>query len=106
MGSRTNEVIPLLKEFKKNVNAEIEIDKMILFGSRAKGKARKTSDVDILLISRDFKGKKYFKRSPVFYRMWNYTYDVDIICLTPEEFEKKKEQISIIQEAARDGIEI
>ena len=106
MGKEKNRVIALLKEFKQDANKRIKVDKLIFFGSRAKGKWKKTSDIDLLLISRDFKGKKYFKRSPPFYLMWNYQYDVDIICLTPQEFAKKQKEISIIHQAAKEGIEI
>ena len=38
--------------------------------------------------------------------MWGYDYDVDIICLTPQELDKKKKEIGIIKEAVREGIEI
>ncbi len=97
------EVGLLLKEFKKNLARKIKVDKLILFGSRAKGKSEKSSDIDLLIVSRDFRGKKYFKRSPEFYLMWDYPYDVDILCLTPEELEEKRNQIGVIQEALKEG---
>lgn len=100
------DMINLLQTFKKKANQKAKIDKMIFFGSRAKGKAKKKSDIDLLLISKDFKGKKYFKRSPPFYLMWDYKYDVDILCLTPNEFAKKKKEIGIVQQASKEGIEI
>ena len=90
-----------------NRNKEIaKIDKAILFGSRATGKNKKDSDIDLILISKDFKNKKSYKRSPEYYLNWNLPYDGDIICLTPKEFEKKKKQIGIIKTAVEEGIEI
>lgn len=106
MDKKKARLIKLLKIFKNNVNKKIKIDKLILFGSQATDKARKDSDVDLLFISEEFKGKKYFKRSPEFYLMWNYDYNVDIICLTPKEVIKRKKEIGIIKEAITNGIEI
>lgn len=106
MDQEKNKLVKELKKFKKNINKNIQIDKLIFFGSRALGKQKKASDVDILLISKDFKGKKYFKRSPPFYLMWDYSYDVDILCLTPNELAKKQKQIGLIRQAVKEGIEI
>ena len=106
MGTQKNNLKKLLQKFKKEVNKTVKVEKLIFFGSRARGRAQKKSDVDILLISKDFKGKKYFKRSPPFYLLWNNKYDVDILCLTPKEFEKKQREIGIIRQAAHEGIEI
>jgi hypothetical protein len=104
MDKKKDKLIPLLKEFKKNASKKVKIDKLIFFGSRATKKSKKTSDIDLLLISKNFKGKKYFKRSPKFYLMWDYPYDVDILCLTPEELAKKQKQTGIIQQAVKEGI--
>lgn len=103
---KRKDIIKLLQNFKQNANQIARIDKMVFFGSRAKGTAKKRSDIDLLLVSSDFKKKKYFKRSPPFYLLWDYNYDVDILCLTPEELAKKQKEIGIIQQALKEGIEI
>jgi len=104
MDKKSNELIVKLKEFKQNTWNKIILDKIILFGSRAKGTAKKNSDVDLILVSKDFKGEKSFKRPAQFYVDWNYDYDVDIICLTPQELERKKKQIGLIKNALKEGI--
>tara|TARA_Y100000031_G_scaffold138380_1_gene164235 strand:+ start:260 stop:580 length:321 start_codon:yes stop_codon:yes gene_type:complete len=104
MDKKKDKLKYILKEFKREVNKKIKIEKLIFFGSRATKKSKKESDIDILLISKSFKGKKYFKRSPEFYLMWDYPYDVDILCLTPEELAKKQKQAGIIQQAVKEGI--
>ena len=40
------------------------------------------------------------------YDYWNLNYPVDFLCYTPKEFNKLKNQITIVREAVRDGIEI
>ena|SRR3990167_5293223 len=106
MDKKNDAIIPMLKEFKKKAGKKIKLDKLIFFGSRATGKSKKNSDVDLLLISKKFKGKKHFKRSPLFYLIWDYPYDADILCLTPEELKKKMGQIGVVKQAVKEGIEI
>ena len=91
-----------LKEFAKEIN----VDSMYLFGSRAWGKAKKDSDVDLLLVSDRFKGVRRLRRSPALHLKWDLKYPVDFICLTSNEFKEKKNQIGVIQEAVKKGIKI
>lgn len=98
--------IDQLKEFKKEVEKRIKIQKMILFGSRAYGKPKKYSDFDILIVSSDFKGKDSLVRGRELYKSWNINSPVDFICYTPEEFKKLKKQPTIAQVAAKEGKEI
>lgn len=106
MDSEQDRILSIVRDFKKEISRKIRLDKCILFGSRACGKEKEYSDIDLLLVSNDFQGKKYFKRSPELYLMWNFHYDVDILCLTPSEFDRKKNSIGIIRDASVNGIEI
>ena len=99
-------VLKRVRKFLEKVKKTTDIEQTIIFGSRITGQATESSDVDILIISRDFENKKSYKRSPKFYLLWNLPYDVDIICLTPEEFKKKKKQIGIIKQAVEEGIRL
>jgi predicted nucleotidyltransferase len=47
---RTKHIV-LLKKFKKDLTKHITIQRMILFGSRAHGKATRWSDFDLLIVS-------------------------------------------------------
>jgi len=55
-----NEIINLLNIFNKKTEKRINLDKIIFFGSKAKGVENERSDVDLLLISEDLEGKKIF----------------------------------------------
>lgn len=79
---------------------------MIFFGSRAEGKYNRYSDVDIIIVSQKFKKLKSFQRPTVLRLKWNLSYPVDMLCYTPEEFEIRKKQPSIVKEAVETGIEI
>lgn len=96
-------ILPYLKKIKE----EFKPDKVILFGSRARGDYKAESDYDLLIIAKVFKGKNIYDRSVAAYHLKrNVPVAMDIICLTPTEFEKKKKEIGIIQEAAKEGITI
>ncbi len=104
MDRKKNEIILLVKSFKKKISKKTKIDKMILFGSQATGKAKKNSDIDLVIVSKDFEKKKYFERSPELYNLWDNDTDIDLICITPAEFSVKSKQIGLIRQALKEGI--
>ena len=96
----------LVKEFKENLRKTFPIKKIILFGSRVKGKTHKWSDFDLIIVSDKFKGIISFKRGSLLYDFWNYNYPVDFLCYTPEEFNSLKKRVTIVNQAVKEGIEI
>lgn len=99
-------ILKKLKLFKDKLKRNFNVSKIILFGSRAMGNFHEDSDVDLIVVSEDFKGKKFRYRSIGFYDYWDLGYPVDFLCYTPEEFEKFKGQVTIVREAVENGIEI
>lgn len=102
MGKKTA-LTKLLRQFAQEISPEYPLRSMYFFGSRAVGKARRDSDVDLLLVSPVFQGQRRLQRAPPLYLKWNLDYPVDFICLTPEEFSKKKNEIGIVREAIKSG---
>lgn len=104
-----DELIIKLKEFKQQVIKKYGVKKIILFGSYSKDNVREDSDVDLIIVG-DFKSKGNLHRAPIFYKEWhlvqNIDLPVDIICYTSEEFDKLKNQITIVKEAIKEGMEI
>lgn len=99
-------LIKKLKIFRNMINSEIPVEKMFLFGSYAIGKARRWSDIDLIIVSPKFRRKKSYQRARRLYDYWDLNYPVDFLCYTPEEFNKLKKQITIVREAVETGIEI
>ncbi len=104
MGEREN-IINGLKAFRRDLDQAIHVEKMILFGSRASGTARRDSHIDLIIVSDFFEGKRC-KRALGFRRFWRLTYPVDFICYTSGEFENLSKQVSLVREAVDTGIEI
>ena len=100
-----NKFINELKKFKNNIKDHQKVDKMILFGSRARGDYNKNSDVDIIIVG-DFKNKKNLYRAPKLHMKWHLDLPIDLICLNKKEYVSLKNKISIISTAVKEGIEI
>ena len=101
-GIDTEKIIEEIKNFKKKINAE----KIIIFGSFARGEFGENSDIDLILVSKNFRGKKFHERYKGLWLKWNLNIPVDFLCYTPEEFEKLKKGVNIVSEAVKEGIEI
>ena len=102
MGKKES-LMRFLLNFKKAVSGVMPITKMILFGSMARGDFKKDSDVDLIVVSSEFKGTLFSKRNSKLYDFWNVDYPVDFLCLTPDEFDKMKKQVSIVSMALKEG---
>jgi predicted nucleotidyltransferase len=86
-------------------------DEMWLWGSRAYGSPGEYSDIDLIVVSRKFSDIKFLRRMYKFIETIGLLGDknaeaVDVLCYTPDEFARKREQISIVNEAIRKGIRI
>lgn len=96
-------VYKIITAFRKAIEAEgIRADKMILFGSYATGQSREDSDIDIVVISRDFQNKSYWERidilSNAIYRVLE---PIEASAFTPEEWQRED---SIIVDFAKNGV--
>ena len=98
--------LKIVELFKKTISKKIDIQKLILFGSRARGDFKKDSDFDLIVVSDEFINTRGYKRAPDMYRAWNTDYSVDFVCLTSDEFERMKDCPTIVNLAVREGIEI
>jgi len=84
----------------------LQIQAAYLFGSRARGDALKESDVDVILVSQDFADQDFFERMTHMYRFWDGPESIEPLYYTPDEFSKKKSQITIVREAMKDAVPI
>jgi len=98
-----NEVIRFLAKCLRDKG--LNISKIIVFGSYAYGKATDESDIDIVIVSNDFKGKNIFERAELtkeaeIMTIKKFLISLDIITMTPEELEIGT---SLIADYAKNG---
>ena len=106
MDKKKDRAMKSIEVFIKKVRKIISVEKFILFGSRARGDYKEGSDIDLVIVSKDFENLRYIKRSPPFYLLWESPYDIDIICLTPKEFTQRVRERGIMRQAVKEGIEL
>jgi predicted nucleotidyltransferase len=81
-------------------------EKVILFGSQARGDAHPESDYDILVIVDKIEDELKTERQ-LYKNMFGVGAGVDIIVKTPENVEKSKNMlVSVVKEALKEGIVI
>lgn len=80
--------------------------KVILFGSRARGDWIKESDYDFIVVSPRFEGVPFPSRPVELYRLWKGSPGIELLCYTPDEFERKRREISIVAEGVKEGVEL
>jgi len=100
------QLAPFVHDFARRLREEVGATTVILFGSRARGDSLRESDYDFVVVSERFEGMPFFQRPVDLYRLWQGKPGAELLCYTPEEFERKRRQITIVREAVREGIEL
>ncbi|MFH1255746.1 MAG: nucleotidyltransferase domain-containing protein [Candidatus Diapherotrites archaeon] len=94
-----------VKWIAKKLKQKYRLERLVLFGSRARGDNFIHSDYDFIVVSNDFKGKRFDERMAEVHGLWNKKEFIEPLCYTPEEFKEKK-KTGIIRKALMEGIEI
>ena len=79
--------------FVARIDDKIGVEQALLFGSTAKRKRRRTSDVDLIIVSKAFNSVPHHERPGVLENMWNYKEELETLTYTPEEFEQVKSRL-------------
>lgn len=101
--SNVKKVIKFLEESLRD--SGLEVIKIILFGSHTRREANSESDIDVVIVSEDFRNKDIFERVKLIKEaeiktIKRFMIPLDIITMTPEEFES---ETSLISNYARNG---
>ncbi len=87
----------------------IAAERVLLFGSRARGQHQPDSDYDLIIVSPRFRGVARRERG---YGLRNIFYEVagrapmDLVCLTPEEFEEAQRRITLVAAVLPEAIDL
>lgn len=78
-------------------------DRIILFGSYANGEPTPDSDLDLLIVM-PVEGSGRNKANEIDLALADRTIPLDVLVVTPQQFENQKDVIgSIVREAVREG---
>ena len=101
------EVSRFVREKLDAIKREYSPSRLIVFGSRAVGSPREESDIDVIVVSEQFRGVRYPIRMGQFLIRIRPHVHVDALCYTPEEFDEMlKRQSPFVRMAVATGIHI
>jgi predicted nucleotidyltransferase len=80
---------PPIKAMVKQIVEQFDPEKIILFGSHARGNATPDSDVDLLVVM-PIRGSKRDTRIAIAVSLSNFGVPVDIVLSTPPELEERR----------------
>ena len=97
--------ISILKDLTRQKG--IDVDRIVVFGSYARGEEKKGSDIDIIIVSRNFEGKDIFERVEIASGLHRELVEktmmpADIMYYSPTEWEQGNSLI--INQAKEEGI--
>jgi len=78
--------------------------RVIAFGSRVRGDALSTSDLDLILVSPWFDSVPFLRRAATILEVLDYPGGLELLCYTPEEFEERSQELGIVRVALEQGI--
>ncbi len=103
MGERAPDVERIVSQFVAALSSQVHVDKVILFGSRARGEATDDSDIDLLIISSDF-GRDILADYTLLYRCMPLApVDIDVIPHTPGQIAAAEPE-TFLATALEDGV--
>lgn len=92
-----------IQDAVQRIVCRFDPDRIILFGSGARGQTTPDSDVDILVVM-PVEGSQRKKAGEIDLVLADRIVPMDVIVVTPEQFERQKSMIgTIVREAAREG---
>jgi predicted nucleotidyltransferase len=107
--NKIKKVKRIIKEYLKELKPHIKIEKVLLFGSFAKRKFHKDSDIDLIIISPDFKKIEFMERLIWLSKKRGEKFmspAMDILGYSPEEFEKISKESIVLKEAKEKGLRV
>ncbi len=97
------EIMHALDEMVQRIVGRFHPDRIILFGSHAKGISTDDSDLDLLIVM-SVEGSRRGKANEIDLALADRTIPIDVIVVTPDQFERQRDMIgTIIREAVREG---
>jgi predicted nucleotidyltransferase len=102
------EIYSIITEYKQKLEAlGIKVKKIILYGSHATGNAKKESDIDLVVLSDDFKDKDLWERLCLLGRArMGIKRPMEIIGFTEEEFKAEDKGTFVGDEIKTKGVEV
>jgi len=101
-GADREELIEEIRHFL----ARVGVAEAIFFGSRERDDARPHSDLNLVLLSESFEGRPLPRLLKELQRRWHCDVQLEMLPVTPQEFEEMQDWNRLAAEAAQRGVRI
>ena len=88
------------------IRAAFSPEKVLVFGSRVRGRAHADSDIDTIIIAEAFRGIPFVNRAAFVMRSAKFDRHVAYLCYTPDEYERTKNRSIILRDAAAYAVDV
>lgn len=109
MATISDQAKQVAEKYVKHIRSKLDIDRAVLFGSVARGAADKDSDIDLIIISNQFKKMNLAKRLTLLSHLRGrefLNWPMDILGYTADEFDELSKVSTMFAEAKSQGIVI
>ena len=92
------------REVLPRLTAAFAPSRVIAFGSRVRGDALKDSDLDVIVVAEAFAAVPWLDRPVRVAEACDIRFGVELLCYSPEEYERKRSELGIVQTAHAEGL--
>ncbi|MCS7145911.1 MAG: nucleotidyltransferase domain-containing protein [Nitrososphaerota archaeon] len=104
-----SDVLEAVEALVRALSSRVRVERVLIFGSYARGNWLKTSDLDLIIVSKDFEGMRFGERLDLIGRVcWELGLrpSIEALAYTPEELERKVIESAVVGDASRYWIEL
>lgn len=103
MTAKDSDAMATVETMVQRIADGFDPEKIIIFGSYARGEIDRDSDLDLLIVMH-VEGSLRQKANEIDLMLADRTLPLDLIVVTPEQFARQKDVIgTIVREAVKDG---
>lgn len=98
-----------IERFTVRVQQAFHAERLLSFGSHVRGQSRPDGDYDMIVVSPDFALMTRRERPVALYQLWYESgggAPIDLICLTPDEFDDATARVSLIAAVLPESIDL
>jgi hypothetical protein len=98
-----------IRRFAQRLHKKLGVEQVLLYGAHAQGCTSLDYEYELILVSSHFRGIDRRDRQSglhdLFYEVGGNA-PLDLICLTPEEFESAKGRVTLVREVLPEAIDL
>ena len=101
---RAKAIDGVVERLRTQLSRRLRVHALVLFGSRAEGRADEWSDYDFIVVSPDFEGIPFLEHGRLMFLLRERGVSYDFLCYTPREYRELASRPTLVKEASERGM--